>query len=127
MLPRKLDKLELDSRKPVKKCPLGCGSNHSLDDSFVPTCYACVMELGCTTKFEDIDKMMPTLVQTWKRHLNDLAGEKAAAKKVVQALQAKVSEQQFELQEKDAQLKAFEAKVSELQAKMLSRFQILDI
>jgi predicted nuclease with TOPRIM domain len=112
---RMVQQREIDSRMPVIKCPLGCGQNHGLNE-FNWECRACIMQAGRTVLFTDLDNSMPMLTQIWKRKLNEEKGNEYKATMLIvcrqelKASEAKVSELQINLQALEAQLQSTETK-----------------
>jgi DNA repair exonuclease SbcCD ATPase subunit len=106
---RMVEQLEIDSRMPVIKCPLGCGQNHGLNE-FNWECRACIMQAGRTVLLTDLDNSMPMRTQIWKRKLNEEKGnEHKATMLIVCRQEFKASE--AKLQDSEVKLKASEAKL----------------
>jgi predicted nuclease with TOPRIM domain len=112
---RMVQQREIDSRMPVIKCPLGCGKNHGLNE-FNWECRACIMQAGRTVLYTDLDKLMPMHTEIWNRKLvdekrNDYdATMLIVCRQELKASQAKVSELQIKLQALEAQLQSTETK-----------------
>ena len=112
---RMAEQREIDSRMPVIKCPLGCGLNHGINE-FNWECRACIMQAGRTVLYTDLDKSMPMLTEIWKRKLNEEKGNDCKATMLIvcrnqlKASEAKVSDLQDKMKALEAQLQSTETK-----------------